>query len=443
MKQFLSTYKRYAYLLLFLTIIFHPHVSLADTKQSWPITSDGHISGITAGGSFNVLFYLSYPNGSATSCGSGSNSGTDYNLGVGTQLGPFNSCDTTYASSTVTVVYGTVVGGVGVEYDVYVGVLGGSGWRETESLPAGSYFSIVNPENETIAQNSNVTMSASWYITSDDIDRITTLFSNASGKIRVTAEIFDYTSSNWGYNFIDYILPTGFETSTTTTLKFDGTQDPHLIFGHDYKVIWTATGSNYYNFFGPAFSFSTTTYFSVGTTTNSGRIEQVIASSTQATLGTHFASGFSRNACNPTSGDFNVVDCLLSLFIPDTGFYGQSLQNIRTGFLTHQPFGYFTRFVGILNATTTVALPAFTAQIRTGQSTTTDTMTLTYDMQDIVNGAGAVLSNVRDPYFGMNFEDIFRPIIELIVAFAIIIVIFKDLTGSHRHALDPAHHEQQ
>lgn len=303
-----------------------------------------------------------------------------------------------------------------------------------------THFISVYPADEQVIISPLIHFSANWLVSSDDLDSLDTFFSSPAGKIHADAQIFDITDSTWGKTVLDWFLPTGFETSTTTTdYTFNGTQDTHLTYGHDYKVIWTLFGSNYFNIFGNIFAIHKTIYFSVGTTTNSGHLKQAVASSTEAQLQANaFTNGFSLDACNPVSSYWNITDCILSMFTPDRDFFANTAVQLRSGILGKAPFGYVTRLVDIFQSTTTTALPAFTAPIRIGESTTTDTIYLTYDINDMVAGAGTILENVREPYSGKNFRDVFEPIVQLVVALGVLYTIIIDLMGSHKHQHDVA-----
>ncbi len=178
--------------------------------------------------------------------------------------------------------------------------------------------------------------------------------------------------------------------------------------------------------------YTKNTSFIVGTTTKADRIYKAqqdalngLASTTSAFL-------------NCGIGDFNLFNCgndLLTFeFTPPPNTVENDTKAITDELGQRAPFSYLGRLVDIFLSTSTVALPTFTAPIRIGNSTTTDTLFWTIDMNDIVEGAGVVLADTRDPYNGKNLEDIFYPIVQLIVALAVLVVIIKDVAGSHKHA---------
>lgn len=308
----------------------------------------------------------------------------------------------------------------------------------TTTTDTSTHFVSVSPVDNAVSTNPVISFSANWHISDADLDSLTTVFSGPENKVTVTAQILDAQDSTWSQQILNWTLPLGTETSTSTgNYTFNGSI-AHFNYDHNYKVTWQLVGSNYYNFFGPVFYVTKTIYFTVGSTTEAGHIRQVIASSTEATLNANnYANGYSLNACNPLSSDWNVTDCVLSMFIPDPDYYPKAVASLKTGFLARAPMGYATRFVSILSATSTTALPAFSVPVRIGPATTTDTLTVGFDMNDIVAGAGTVLDDTRDPYYGKNIKDIAEPIMQLLVAILLVYAVVRDLLG-HKHSNDVA-----
>lgn len=308
----------------------------------------------------------------------------------------------------------------------------------------GTQFISVAPADNSTLINPNVLVSAVWTISDEDLERLRTFWSSSiDGKIILTANICG-VNPQFCTGAMSWFLPTGLETATSTTISFTGSFDRRLVYGKDYVANFHLTASTYgVNAFGyrlslaSTWSISTTTYFSVGTTTNSGHVRQAISSTTESLLSSYiFASGYSLNACNPLSSDWNITDCVLSLVKPDPDFYTGAVDSLKTGFLSKAPMGYATRFYSIMSATTTTNLPTFTVPIRIGQATSTasGTMYLTYDMNDMVAGANNVLTETRDPYNNKNIRDIAEPIVQVLIGSTLVFAIIKDLLGSHRHS---------
>lgn len=97
------------------------------------------------------------------------------------------------------------------------------------------------------------------------------------------------------------------------------------------------------------------TQFIVGTSTFIGNISQ----NSFAQIGNIFASSTATSTsalsrtCYPFSGNFDTIQCVSFLIIPDAGYLSDTLENFRTNVSTHFPLGYITDLYSIL-ATTTI-----------------------------------------------------------------------------------------
>lgn len=137
--------------------------------------------------------------------------------------------------------------------------------------------------------------------------------------------------------------------------------------------------------------------------------------------------------CNPLNSNFGIRECLLYLFIPSGENFQSVITGLRDGILIRVPWGYVTRTVNILSSNSTSTIPAFTASIRVGSSEYEE---LTFDPADMIAGAGTLLDGIQDPIYEKNLEDVFRPIIQAIVAMLVLFTIMSDIMGSHKHVGD-------
>ncbi len=171
--------------------------------------------------------------------------------------------------------------------------------------------------------------------------------------------------------------------------------------------------------------------FIVGTSTFIGSMTQTIFNEVNG----HFASTTATSSealsrtCNPISGYFDTRDCMAFLFIPDSASISNTVQQFKSAVLAHAPWGYFMRFYAIVSSEEQASLPSFTASIRTGASTTTDTTTLTFDVGDMLAGGATLLESIKDPYYGKSPRDIFEPLVRLTIALLVIFFVILDLTG--------------
>ena len=135
-------------------------------------------------------------------------------------------------------------------------------------------------------------------------------------------------------------------------------------------------------------------------------------------------------SCNPLSG-FSMTGCLTGLFVPDAQALNTTITGFQQGVLQRVPWGYFTRIYAILSSTSTASLPSYTVNVALNNAS--DTTTLTFNPADMIAGAGSLLASTTDPYDHKNLRDIAEPVVQLVIALGVVLTIFADLTGSHRH----------
>lgn len=178
--------------------------------------------------------------------------------------------------------------------------------------------------------------------------------------------------------------------------------------------------------------------FVVGEETFIGHISQSIWTETQSLFASSTATSTTALAgsCNPLSGSFSVTNCGAFLFVPDGKGLSDTMKSAREGILSRVPWGYLTRLYYLMNNSATSTLPTFTTtiQVGPGDDMTPEQTTLSFDVGDMVAGAGALVDSIEDPIHGQTFRDVFYPIVQLVVALGVIITIVSDITGSHRHA---------
>jgi hypothetical protein len=262
---------------------------------------------------------------------------------------------TIFASSTVN----TPDTGVN---DAYFLLQDGNG---SQYRPEQTEFTSVDPYNDKVEADPNINFSAYWFITADDVNSISSFFGNFDGFTRVQVRLEDPLNSTFSCQIYTHDFESE-ELSTDFTFNFDGSSAtcPNADYDRDYKLIWTLLGGNIFNIV--KFQYSTTTYFTIGTTTNAGHVSTYVASTTASLIGSQYANGYSLNACNPLSGDFDIVDCILSLFFPDSGYISRKLGQQANMLLTAFPLGYITDFVSILSTSTVGSLTAMEGTIPNG-----------------------------------------------------------------------------
>jgi len=309
-----------------------------------------------------------------------------------------------------------------------------------EEIDYTTHFTDTEPDTEETLINPNVTISANWIISSTDLLALDTVISSPANKIRVRAWVTDIEATNQAsiVKVIDYVLPTGYETSTSTTVLFNGTTIG-LNYGRNYRLTFNLNASNYYGLFGTVFNINKTVYFSVGSTTESGHIQQSIASSTALELQeSQYANGYSLSACNPLSGDWNVVDCVLSMFLPDNDFTARKLGEMSDTVTNSWPIGYITDFVRIISTTTIGTLTPIDATLPTGLPGAGSHITLDFTnvLDPVLNATTSVFVNSSAPSTDTFFEitnEYWKKICYLLaVAYILARIMGSHLLGVHK-----------
>ena len=155
-----------------------------------------------------------------------------------------------------------------------------------------------------------------------------------------------------------------------------------------------------------------------------GILQGITASSSASTTSAYLARG-----CNPLSWD--TTNCMVFLFVPDSNALNKTLTGFHDGVMVRIPWGYFTRFVAIMNTQGSSTLPAFVAhvQVGAGSDMTPEIESIHIDPGDMLQGANTLLENTRDPFYGKNLRDVMTPFVQLTVALAVLLYIITDLTG--------------
>lgn len=136
-------------------------------------------------------------------------------------------------------------------------------------------------------------------------------------------------------------------------------------------------------------------------------------------------------SCNPLGGSFSIANCLAYMFVPDGGQLIDTLTSFKNGFLIRVPWGYLTRFVQIVSSPATSTLPSISYTFDSNSPLHGDTWNI--DTNAMIAGGGALLDSVENVDSGRTLKDVFYPLVQLIVALAVVFQIVHDLTGSHAH----------
>lgn len=189
---------------------------------------------------------------------------------------------------------------------------------------------------------------------------------------------------------------------------------------------------------------STSTTFTISTST---AIDNILSGQETALQALTGSTGQSLAGCQfnwwNSAVDFslgsNLMNCMTSLsiyfFVPTDAQLQGAVQGVKDGALQRAPWGYVTRFVTILSASTTpTSLPTWTAIVATSPTSST---TFTFDPGDMLAGGANTLNSITDPNSGQTLKQVAEPLIDLFIALSFVIIVFHDLMAMGHHKKPP------
>ncbi len=263
-----------------------------------------------------------------------------------------------------------------------------------------------------------------------------------SYSVKVTLHNIDQNVLIPGFSQSDLYLINGenittsgeYNPSITPVLLPDGNYRLNVVFEQSY--LWGLLQNPFTHLFVNPFTkiLNISHSFIVNHGTFIGNLSNNIFSETNSILGgytsTKTASQLAKT-CNPLDGDFDLIQCLHFLFVPDGQALAQTLTQAKDGIFTRMPWGYLTRFITILSSTDTVDFDTYSHTFPISGS---ENLTIGFNPGEILTGAGEFVDSIHDPLNpDVNFKDTFGPMIKLVIALGVIITIAKDLMGSHQH----------
>lgn len=230
-----------------------------------------------------------------------------------------------------------------------------------------------------------------------------------------------------------------FSFSTTTDLSLGGDYTINIQLRNPEGI--GAIFDNVFSFFGigagqPVAIVSTTTIF----TAASSSAFDILQRNIKAGIANIAASTtISAAVCNITS--FQLGDCLSVLILPTQAELATDFQEFRDGFLSYAPWGYVTRLGVIFSGTATTAIPVISATFPLGTPGTSGYFMDTFylDPNDMLQGGDNLLNSVTatfGPGEGMNFQQIFEPLLIDLFAVLLMMAMFYDMSrmrGSGKH----------
>jgi len=223
---------------------------------------------------------------------------------------------------------------------------------DTGGIDTSTHIIEVLPENGTTTSNP-VTFSLSAYVNLDDLGPYNPF---DLAKIRIVLHNIDQNVL-WGTGWLspndivlydDYATTTGYFYYATTTTVGEGNYRIHAELTRHFLIDGTV-----YDEVDNQFIVGQSTFIG-NISQNSWNALQGIYASTSATSTAALA-----DSCTPWSTDFDTVNCLAFVFIPDAGLINDSLTNLKDNVLTRFPLGYVTDFVSIMSTSSTSTLIFF------------------------------------------------------------------------------------
>jgi len=176
-------------------------------------------------------------------------------------------------------------------------------------------------------------------------------------------------------------------------------------------------------------------------TSGSSETSGVINSSTLAfglspfstsTLPSYIGS-FDLSTCNPFQGEFDASTCVANLFLPNGMQWAVIKENFEDSFLTRKPFGYVTRFIAIIEDTSSSSPPTiditFPSSIFPTQMAGASISFSPFEAFE----SGSILSTATSTDSGDTILESFMPVWRIIVYLGLIMAIVHDLIGHSSH----------
>lgn len=184
---------------------------------------------------------------------------------------------------------------------------------------------------------------------------------------------------------------------------------------------------------------ATSTRFTIGTTTALDNIqlaqEEYLQGLIDAEGGDPLAAchfSLFDSALDLTLGS-SALNCLGGLlhwaFVLPPGVLTSTMTQLKDGFLTRAPWGYFTRVVGAISGTAETELPTVHADIPIPNDD--GFISLDFDIDEIITDSAALQDTFETPDH-KTAREILEPIIQLMVGLLVLMFLYNDIVSSIR-----------
>jgi hypothetical protein len=296
-------------------------------------------------------------------------------------------------------------------------------FNETPPGPSNTtrIITVEPSDDETIATSTTATIGATGYINDDDFQNgmfVRMIYLQQSSNQASVANPYNLGTT------IDFPIdvPGAFSVSTSTSITRAG------VYIMQSSIRTTSVFSNVLNFMGfgqfanQGIKTSTSTRFIADHQT---AFDVLVGSTTQAIDDYIASSTISLSACTGWT-QFNLIDCLNLMLIPQPIPIYQALTDFKDGFLSLFPWGYVTRFVVILSGNATTTMPVMVTYIPDPTNPTV-MLPYTFDPNEALVGAGVLIDGIRTPGSDKTVRESMEDIVNAVVAGVVITYIVYDM----------------
>ena len=267
---------------------------------------------------------------------------------------------------------------------------------------------VTSPFDGSIQASTTVTFSGTFYVASSTIATTSNTFmylyvQNMSNDT-ATSSLNDYTILNFPVTSLDTIL-----TFSTTTVLADNSRfswNASVRRGDvTYGTVPFTDGKSFYQF-------------------------------TTGSFDPTFGKSFDLTSCNPL-GNFNIGQCIYNLIFPNNVIFPIAFNEAKDEFGTRAPWGYVTRVINILIATTTsTSMPTIDYSFASS-SPMSSIGNIHFEPFTLIAQSGTLINEFKsDRSDSKTVWEIFMPFINMFIYIVLLFMIIHDLTGIHGHRQD-------
>lgn len=207
------------------------------------------------------------------------------------------------------------------------------------------------------------------------------------------------------------------------------------------KVVGTLPDGmyQYYMFIGvpPNFSFIyQQAYFIMGETSYTDeQVENAYAQSDPDYLQNILDGQADTLACKILGGAFNLSDCFRVLLYPTAAQWQLVYDSLERAILFKFPFGYVTRIIDIVTDDSPSVLPTIDLNLPSSLPAGFAGMHIEFDPWQYMSSTTNFIGEMEDPNTGQGIQEIFEPLVQMLVYGVCLVIIWGDLTKVGENAV--------